>query len=82
MDNNYLDGKVTSGVFIAKLDEKGSAAQAGLKVNDIILKIDNNKVTNVANLRYYIYQHKIGDTLKLEVYRDDKTITVEMKLVK
>ncbi len=77
-----LNSNVSSGVMIAKLDEKGSAYQAGLKEKDIILKVDDKKVTNIANLRYYLYQHKVGDTVKLEILRDNETKNIDMKLVK
>ena len=68
--------------MITKLDEKGSAYKAGLKERDIIVKIDNKKITNVANLRYYLYQHDIGDVIKVEILRDGESKVVEMKLVK
>lgn len=80
---SYLFGNGSSGeVTISKIDEKGSAYKAGLKENDIIVKVDNQKITSVATLRYYLYQHNIGDTVKLEIKRDGETKKIDMKLIK
>ena len=48
--------------------------------NDIITKIDGNEVKNLAYLRYYLYQHKVGDTIKVTVYRDGKTKELSVTL--
>ena len=52
-----------------------------LKVGDVITKFDDNKVTNVSTLRYYLYQHKTGDTIKVTYIRDGKEGTLDMKLI-
>ena len=58
-----------------------SAEKSGLKVGDVITKFDDNKVTNVSTLRYYLYEHKTGDTIKVTYIRDGKESTLDMKLI-
>ena len=71
---------VSSGVIVASV-EKGSPASKGkLETNDIITKIDGKDVKNVAYLRYYLYQYKVGDTIKITVNRDGKTKELSVTL--
>mgnify|MGYP002519229276 CR=1 FL=1 len=71
---------VSSGVIVASV-EKGSPASKGkLEANDIITKIDGKDVKNVAYLRYYLYQYKVGDTIKITVNRDGKTKELSVTL--
>ena len=71
---------VSNGVIVASV-EKGSPASKGkLETNDIITKIDGKDVKNVAYLRYYLYQYKVGDTIKITVNRDGKTKELSVTL--
>jgi len=38
------------------------------------------KVTNVAELRYALYKHEPGDTIKIKYLRNNKENNVEIKL--
>ena len=71
---------LTSGVIIASVEDKSPADKAGFEANDIITKIGNDTVTNIAYLRYYLYEYKVGDKVKIEVYRDGKSKTIEITL--
>lgn len=70
-----------TGVVIAKVESGCSAEKAGLKKGDIITKFDDNKVTSISTLRYYLYQYKTGDTIKVTYIRDGKESTLDMKLI-
>ena len=74
------DSGLSSGVIIQTVEEGSAAEKAGIKENDIITKIDGNEVKNAAYLRYYLFQHKIKDSMKVTVYRDGKTIDINMIL--
>lgn len=71
---------LTSGVIITSVEDKSPAAKGGLEIEDIITKIGDNTVTNVAYLRYYLYEYKVGDKIELEVYRNGKKKTIEVVL--
>ena len=53
-----------------------------LKDGDIITKIDNEKITTTAEFKYYLYKHKIGDTVKVTYIRNGKEGNCEVKLTK
>lgn len=57
-----------------------SAAEAGLKSGDIITAIDNVKITEQNGPRELIRNKKVGDTIKLTVLRDGKSLTLTAKL--
>lgn len=77
-----IPSNVTSGVVIAQIQNNSSAAKAGLKAGDIITKIDDDKVTSSSKLRYYLYQHKVGDKVKITYYRNGKEQKLDMELLK
>ena len=60
---------------------KGSAAdEAGLKEYDIILEIDNEKVTEENTIADILQKHKVGDEINLKVFREGKKIELKAKL--
>ena len=71
---------LSSGVLVASIEKGSPASKAKFETNDIITKIDGNEVKNLAYLRYYLYQHKVGDTIKVTVYRDGKTKELSVTL--
>lgn len=76
-----IDNKITSGVVIADLVSGASADKAGLKKHDVITKFDNNEIKDISTLRYYLYQYKTGDIIKVTYIRDNKEHTVDMRLI-
>jgi serine protease Do len=78
-----IPGNVTKGVMVMQIDPNSAAASAGLQVRDIIVSMNGTEIANSSELRKYLYtKAKTGDDLKLEVYRDGKTITLNVKLTK
>ena len=73
---------VDSGVYIHEVLSGSPAESAGLKPKDIITKVGDTKVTSNSSLKAALLNYKIGDKVKIEVYRDGKTTTIEVKLSK
>lgn len=80
--NMNVSSDITYGVVIAEVQSNSSADKAGLQKGDIIIKMDDEKVTNTSKLRYYLYQHKAGDKMKITIIRDGKEKTLDMELLK
>ena len=60
---------------------KGSAGdKAGIKDGDIITAVNDTKIGTAGSLGSLIGEYAVGDTVKLEVYRDKKYIELEVKL--
>lgn len=75
------DMNVTKGVVVTDLEEKSPAILAGLKVNDIIIKVDDHEISSSAYLKYYLYKHEVGDEMKLTILRDNKEKEIKVKLI-
>lgn len=77
-----LPTDVTEGIAIIEIVPVSPAAQAGLKLYDVIVELDGNKVSDVLELRQHLYNKSIGDTMEVKFYREGKIQTVNMKLAK
>ncbi len=73
---------IDEGVVIAAVEPNTGADKAGLQKGDIILEIDGSKAKNSAYLKYLLFKHKPGDTVKITYSRDNKIKTATIKLTK
>jgi len=69
------------GVAVLGLDEKGSAAKAGIEVKDIIYQVNGKNVNNNSELRELIARSRAGDTMNLRVVRNGKEKEVTVRLL-
>ena len=68
------------GVLITDVLANSVAATAGLQRGDIIVAINDDKVVNVASLKYALYKYEVGDTVTIKYLRNGKTQTTKLKL--
>ena len=77
---------VTAGAYVKGSNNvsaviKGSAGdKAGIKDGDIITAVNDTKIGTTGSLGSLIGEYAVGDTVKLEVYRDKKYIELNVKL--
>jgi len=73
--------KSLKGVYINRLTDGGAAADAGLKVGDIIVKVENTEVNSTPQLLEQIGRHRPGDKVNITVVRDgeEKAIAVVLR---
>ena len=69
-----------NGVWIADVDPKGAAAEAGLKKGDAIIKINDAAISTSSQLAEQIARQKPGDKIKLTYLRGGNENTVEVIL--
>lgn len=73
--------EVPQGALVTNIVEGSPAQKAGIQVDDIIVKIDDealkDKEGGVADV---ITKKKVGDKVKLEIYRNNENITLEATL--
>jgi predicted metalloprotease with PDZ domain len=76
----YFGVQNGEGVLVRSV-EKGSAAEkAGLKAGDVIIKADNEKLTDRSDLSHILRSHRTGGKMTLVVMRDkhEQTFTVTL----
>lgn len=71
---------MVEGVYVAAVSEHSGAQEAGIKEGDIILKVQNKKVTTNAQLQERISQYRPGDVVKVEVLRGKDKESFDVKL--
>lgn len=69
------------GVMVNGVSKGSPAQEAGLKIYDIIRSVDGVTVRRGSDLSEALVKRQPGDTVKIEVLRDDKTLELEAKLV-
>lgn len=71
---------VTDGIIV--VEASGPAKEAGILADDIIVQLDQQKITSTLDLRKYLYNHKkVGDSLEITYYRDGvkKDVTLQLQ---
>ena len=71
---------ITSGVIVVSVEKNTPASQAGLQAGDVIIKINDDKITSIGYLRYYLYNYDVGDKITLTYLRDGKEKTTTVTL--
>lgn len=75
-----IDRNITEGVVVVQAERGSGAYEAGLTTGDVITAIDGKKVEDSAYLRYELYQHQAGDTIKITYIRDGREHTANVTL--
>lgn len=71
---NYIEKyDISYGVLVHSVEKNSPADKAGLKSNDVITHINNEKVTSIAYLRYYLYDYEPGDKITITYIRENDT---------
>jgi serine protease Do len=68
------------GALVANIVPDSGAEKAGVKVGDIILKADGKSLDDVGALPLIVGSKKPGDKIDLEVFRNNKTMTITATL--
>ncbi len=79
---NYYKLKTTKGVIVTRVYPGTPADAAGIEVGDIITNIDGYQINNEGTLQSVFFEFRVGQTIKLDIIRDNKKIVKEMKLEK
>ena len=76
-----VDLGTMEGVYVAKVDEDGSAAEAGIKEGDVIIAVDGKKVVKMSEFQEYLTNKRPGDKVTVTYLRkkQKKTVTITLK---
>ncbi|HWA34763.1 MAG TPA: trypsin-like peptidase domain-containing protein [Cyclobacteriaceae bacterium] len=69
------------GVVLAEVEKKGVAVSSGLKLGDVIIKIDNTNINSKSEFEEELSYHYPGDKINVTFIRDGKVATVPVSLV-
>jgi len=66
--------------LIVKLDPQGAGARAGLRLNDLILRIEGEKLRPHCRLTDVLLPYRPGDTIRIGILRAGKPLTIELEV--
>lgn len=77
IDSAVVDGK---GVRVFRVEPGDPADLAGIKANDIVMRIDGYSVQGMESLSSFIRAKRPGVTVEFEVLREEKIVKLSVKL--
>ena len=69
------------GAVIANVEEGSPASKAGIEEGDVVLAINDVPITGRTGMIAVVRDAQPGDTIKIKVERDGKTVTVSATLI-
>lgn len=70
----------SEGAIVAQIVADSPAEKSGLQRGDVIYDIDGNKVKSSQDVVLFVRNKLMGESIKVEIYRDGKKQTVNVKL--
>ena len=81
MDLNEQTAKANHlvvGIYVKSVDDFSAGEKAGIKIGDVIIEADGQKIKTMDELNKIKNAHQIGDELKIKVSRNaqEKELTI------
>lgn len=77
---NALGLAVTEGVIVTAISRGGPAFEAGIRVGDIIMRIDDMATPDVAKWLNVLWSYDVGDLVRVEYIHDNQTLITTVEL--
>jgi predicted metalloprotease with PDZ domain len=74
----FLERDLNGAFVVRSVDSGSSAAQAGLRLGDVIINWNGGEAPR--RVERWLQEEKVGDALKLRVRREDKELSIELRL--
>lgn len=75
-----LDKDITEGVVVVEVEKDSPAFKAGFEKGDVITKIGEYDVSDIAEFRYRLYSYDIDTKVDVKVIRNGKEKNIEVTL--
>jgi Do/DeqQ family serine protease len=79
--SNSLGLRVPHGALLSKIHKNSPALEAGLKVGDVVIAVDNHEIDDEHALNFRIATYAIGSNVKFKILRSNKEKIVDVKMV-
>ena len=71
---------LVEGVYVRSTQDFTAAQKAGIKAGDVIVEVEGKKVESIDDINEIKNTHKIGDKIKVKVYRNGEYKDIEVTL--
>jgi len=72
--------RMPSGLYITQVDKGSYAEYYGISPGDILLAIEDERITDMDSLNTFLYNHQVGDVVTAVIYRGGQQYSVELTL--
>jgi serine protease Do len=79
-NSKFFDLKKAEGAVVTQVEPNSPGAKGGLKTGDVITQLDGKPVSDAGELQVVVGQKRPGTTIKLDVIREGKNVTVPVIL--
>ena len=69
-----------SGLYITHVETGSDAHEKGIEYGDILISINNERITDMDSLNTVLYAHDAGDTVNVVIYRSGKQYSLTLTL--
>lgn len=74
------DGNTSYGVYVYEIIPNSPAEDAGLRVDDVIIAIDGDQITQTDTFSELLYRYQPGETITATVIRNDRERDIDIEL--
>ena len=67
-----------TGILILQIEANSPLAKDGIKVNDVILKVNGKDTNSLQDFFYYYDEESWVHTVKLSIFRNQQTMELEL----
>jgi S1-C subfamily serine protease len=71
----------TKGLVVTQLEQGGPGEAAGIQVGDVIIEINGTTILGAPQAEREIFGLQVGDSLEIVLWRDGRTLSVQLLLV-
>ena len=72
--------RMPAGLYITEVDHGSDAQRKGIEQGDIILSIDDTRITSMDELKTYLYNCDVGQNVEVVVYRQGQQYKLNLTL--
>ena len=69
-----------NGMYISEIDPQSEAARKGLEAGDILISVDDTRVSNMDELEALLSNYDVGDTVRIVIYRAGRQYSAQLTL--
>lgn len=79
LGSNY---KLENGIYVTAVIRNSPADKAQIKVGDVIVQVDGIEISKMSELRTYIYEKNVGDSIRIKYVRNNRQFQEDITLTK
>ena len=72
--------RLPAGLYITNVEYGSDAHKKGIEQGDILMSIDGNRITSMEELKTYLYNCEVGQTVEAIIYRSGQQYRLELTL--